>query len=77
MDKRSDYENLRRDFDRIAGGKHSFNARDVEDVFRSGRQGSMPIGVVGFISLKIPLKMDSKARLSAFLTACSAPLLVV
>ena len=29
------------------------------------------------ISLKIPLKIDSKARLSAFLTACSVPLLVV
>ena len=36
MDKRSDYENLRRVFDRIAGGKPSFDARDLEDVFRLG-----------------------------------------
>ena len=35
LDKRSDYENLRRVFDRIAGGKPSFDARDLEDVFRS------------------------------------------
>ena len=40
-------------------------------------KGPKPVGVIALISLKIPLKMDSKARLSAFLTACSAPLLVV